>query len=604
MSRAASRFLAPHLVGLVIAFLAAVAAGGELDPTFARRLAEGDPDGFFPAVVMLSAQVDLAGLDRALDAGNAPRALRHRLVIEALRAMADATQPDVRQELRDLERRGEVRNVSGLWIVNALLLEARPAALAWIAAHDGVAVVHDGDVAMGPPPPLNATPGEPFLDAPTPGLVLIKADKLWAAGITGTGSVVANIDTGVDASHPALQTRWRGNTVPAARAWFDPVSHTLTPTDPPYPMGGHGTHTMGTMCGDDGLGKQIGVAPGATWIAVGLGNPMVMPSQMMQYFLQSLQWIADPDGWAGTVADAPDVVSNSWGFTPGYPPFGVPSCDQTLWAAIDACEAAGVAVVFAAGNFQTPTPGQFSIPADRVTSPTNAFSIGAVNPDGQTVASFSAVGPSPCDNRTIKPEVVAPGVQVESSLPGGLYSKQDGTSMATPHVAGAIALLRQVNPDISATRVKEILMETATDLGLTGEDNSSGHGLIDLEAALSKVRSERGTVQVSLVTTTPTVKRPGLVWLHLSATNFTTQAQTVIFQLDLLVSGKPFANLIPPIAPVLPAGFSLARGPATILLPAPVNVPGTLIGAPLTFRATLRQNQQEISRADAVVTLQ
>ena len=81
--------------------------------------------------------------------------------------------------------------------------------------------------------------------------------------------------------------------------------------------------------------------------------------------------------------------------------------------------------------------------------------MGALNQDGQTIASFSAIGPSPCDQKTIKPEVVAPGVQVESSLPGGLYSKQDGTSMACPHVAGAIALLRQVNPDISASRSRK-----------------------------------------------------------------------------------------------------------------------------------------------------
>jgi hypothetical protein len=297
-------------------------------------------------------------------------------------------------------------------------------------------------------------------------------------------------------------------------------------------------------------------------------------------------------------------VSNSWGFSPGTPPYGVPACDQTLWPAIDACEAAGVAVVFAAGNFQVPTAGLFSIPADRITSPTNTFAVGAINQDGKTIASFSARGPSPCDRQTIKPEVVAPGVQVESSLPGGLYSKQDGTSMACPHVAGSIALLRQANPDISATRAKEILMETATDLGAAGEDNTYGHGVIDLEAAYNKVLSERGVAQVSLVTTTPTLVRPGLLWFHLSATNHTAQPQRVWFQLDLLVSGKPYANLIPPIAPVLPPRFSLAQGPAPIILPVPRSLPGTLIGVPLTVRATLKQNSQEISRADAVVTLQ
>ena len=590
-----TRFLLTLLVFLLLALHSPSPSAGEIDANLAMKLQTGNPGAWYPAVVVLADQVDLVKLDRSLTLGNASRALRHKIVIEALQARATATQGPVMDRITQLETQGDIRKIQRLWILNALLLEGKPRALRWIALDREVAHVQDGDITMALPAPRNASPGDPYLDGPTQGLVTIKADTLWARGITGKGRVVANIDTGVDPSHPALSTRWRGRTVPANQAWYDPITRSTTPYDPPFPMGGHGTHTMGTLCGDDGMGKQIGVAPGATWIAVGMGLtfPPPSPPQMTNFFLQGLQWIADPDGYPGTVTDAPDVVSNSWGLQ------SVQACDRTLWPAIDACEAAGVAVVFAAGNYQSPTPGSIGIPADRITSPTNAFAVGALNQDGKTIASFSGRGPSKCDNHTIKPEVVAPGVQVESSLPGGQYSKQDGTSMACPHVAGAIALLRQVNPDISATRAKEILMETAVDLGSQGEDNTYGHGLIDLEKAHDKVVNERGVAQVSLVTTTPVIQRPGLIWLHLSATNFTPQSQRVWFRIDLVVNGQPYANLFPPIAPVLPPNFSMNQGPVPIIVPAPKNIPANLIGVPLVFRATLRQGGKEISRADA-----
>jgi subtilisin family serine protease len=163
---------------------------------------------------------------------------------------------------------------------------------------------------------------------------------------------------------------------------------------------------------------------------------------------------------------------------------------------MDGCEAAGCAVVFSAGG-DGPGAQTIGSPADRITTPTNAFAIGAVSAQAgeqfpYAIASFSSRGPSGCDGMTKKPEVVAPGVNVRSSTNNGAYASWSGTAMAVPHVAGVIALMRQANPDLDVTTAKQIIMETARDEGMAGEDNSYGWGFIDAYAAVSRVLASSG----------------------------------------------------------------------------------------------------------------
>ena len=235
---------------------------------------------------------------------------------------------------------------------------------------------------------------------------------------------------------------------------------------------------MGTITGlGEQTGDTVGVAPEAQWIAsraiVGGGNATA-----------AFQWLADPDGDPQTIDDVPDVICNSW----GYHDF---TCPTYQWAQIDNCEAAGIVVVFAAGNRFSGDPYAESVwaPASRNTTDYNSFSVGAIdgNNNNFPIANFSARGPSQCDGSTIKPEVVAPGVNVRSSVPGGGYQQYgwSGTSMATPHVSGAVALLRQYNPNASVDTIKWALMETAVDLGQNGEDNNYGHGIINVREALN-----------------------------------------------------------------------------------------------------------------------
>jgi subtilisin family serine protease len=150
---------------------------------------------------------------------------------------------------------------------------------------------------------------------------------------------------------------------------------------------------------------------------------------------------------------------------------------------IDAFEAIGGAVVFSAGN-SGPGTSTITPPKNRISSPVNIWSTGSVNGNSPSfpISNSSSRGPSDCDGTTIKPEAVAPGVSVRSAVPAG-YGFKSGTSMASPHVAGVIALLMEAFPAATGTEIKLALIATATDLGVSGEDNTYGHGLIDAGAA-------------------------------------------------------------------------------------------------------------------------
>ena len=299
-------------------------------------------------------------------------------------------------------------------------------------------------------------------------------------GITGQGRLASHLDTGVDVDHPAISSKWRGNQsgVLVSEAWFDPVTN----TDRPFDSGTHGTHTMGTILGHTS-GDTIGVAFNSRWISAGVIDRGGLDATISNALL-ALQWSADPDENPDTIDDVPDVSSNSWGLAPSFP--GVDECDARYWQAIDNLEAATVVTVWAAGNEGRNGSQTLRSPADRITSPINTFSVGALSSDGQTIANYSSRGPSGCSGTTeerIKPEVVARGSSVRSSIPDNGYRSFNGTSMATPHVAGAVLLLREAYPNSTVEEIKYALMNTAKDLGSSGEDNTYGHGLIDVYAA-------------------------------------------------------------------------------------------------------------------------
>ncbi|WP_218956843.1 S8 family serine peptidase [Streptomyces sp. UH6] len=313
----------------------------------------------------------------------------------------------------------------------------------------------------------------------------VNAPDVWAGlGVRGEGVVVANVDSGVDHTHAAVAGAYRGNngdgTFSHDYNWFDPAA--VCAGGNPCDNNGHGTHTMGTMVGDDGGANQIGVAPGATWIAAkGCETNSCSDASL----LASGEWIVAPTDRAGDNPRpdlAPDVVNNSWGGS-GF--------DNWYQEIVDAWRAAGIFPAFSNGNSGSSCNTSGS-PGTYISS----YSTGAFDVNG-TIATFSSRGPG--EAGTVKPNIAAPGVNVRSSVPGG-YSSFNGTSMASPHTAGAVALIWSASPqmlgDVEATEA--LLDQTAVDTenlqcgGTAERNNVFGEGKLDALAAVEN--APRGAV--------------------------------------------------------------------------------------------------------------
>ncbi|MBT7310963.1 S8 family serine peptidase, partial [bacterium] len=387
---------------------------------------------------------------------------------------------------------GEVIGYTPHWIINGIVVRTTVANLPRLAARDDVDVVEaDLVVELIEPVSVFSKDNNSRSRAITPGVDSIEADRVWnELGIDGTGALIGGLDTGVDGTHPSLSARYRGNNgAPHSECWKDgaDLGHS-TPQD----SHGHGTHTMGTMAGYTAA-EQIGVAPGSLWIAdnsINQGSGGGFDNDIIAAF----EWFADPDGNAGTIIDVPDVVQNSWGVNENFS--GYQDCDSRWWAAIDNCEAAGVVVTWSAGN-EGPSSTTLRSPADRATTAYNCFSVGSTQPTSPwEISSFSSRGPSGCGGAyAMKPEISAPGSDIYSAAPGGGYQYMSGTSMAGPHVAGVVALMRSANPNVDVITIKQVIMDTATDLGVAGEENTYGHGLINAYEAVLAVMGGYGSVE-------------------------------------------------------------------------------------------------------------
>jgi subtilisin family serine protease len=576
--------------------LAGSALAGEISPELENILGrKGDLDQV-KVLVVLREQAPIAELDRRLHLEKASLAARHHTVVTTLQDVASATQKSLLDQLGSEKATGGISGFTPHWIINAIVVRGTVDAIRNLALHPDVKSIEPDLVVETIEPVLVKTtvaPGEKSGSRlVAPGLQTIKADRVWhELGITGEGTLVANMDSGVDGNHPALGPRWRGHSAPAESAWLDAGQEgsPLFPVD----YAGHGTHVMGTITGATPF-DTLGVAPGAEWIATNAVASNV--ADFDNAVISGFEWMADPDGNPETHDDVPDVCHNSWGVSPD---FGFPPCFSDWWSVIDNCEAAGVVVTFSAGN-EGPLPGSLRSPGDRATSATNCFTIGSTSINAPNlVSSFSSRGPSICGGEfATKPEVMAPGEDIISCLPGGFYGFMSGTSMAGPHVAGVVALMRQAAPDLDVTTIKQVLMDTAIDLGAPGDDNNYGNGLVDAYAAVSSVLDNVGSVDGRITDSQSNEPLAGATIRNSRGLTLDTTDENGLFhftllagQVDLLISlwgystldvtldvpagGQVLADFTLTYMPMEPVS-GLVQGPdGQALEGATVSVPGT-----------------------------
>jgi subtilisin family serine protease len=474
-----------------------------------RVLSDTAGGGRASIVVFLTDQADVRGARAIANRSERGRTVQRELTDQAARSQAPLG--------HWLTARGV--EFQSFWVANMLVLDADRALVEALAARPDVARIDANAPVRGVEDPSIAQVAlaPAALAAVEAGVANVRAPDMWSLGYTGTGVVIGDADTGVRWTHSDIKHAYRGwNGVSAAHNynWHDAVhsgggvcgANTTAPCDD----NGHGTHTVGTLVGDDGGANKTGVAPGAKWIGCrnmnqGIGTPASY-SECFQFFLA-------PTDLAGNNANPdlrPDIVTNSW----TCPVNEGCATGAELETIVNNLQAAGIFVVAAAGNYG-PTCSTVEYPPGMYA---NAFTVGAIDGATNYLASFSSRGPSLYYTPGLrKPDLSAPGVNVRSAwrTSDTAYAFASGTSMATPHVAGVVALLWSARPelagDVEATRA--VLLDAANPAVTVDPpercgdinswdvpNNSFGFGRVDAYAALSQPAPTPSPVP----TTTPT----------------------------------------------------------------------------------------------------
>jgi serine protease AprX len=428
-------------------------------------------------------------------------------VYEALTETAQTSQAPVVAVLENLGR-----DYRSFWIANTVVTSGGLAVVEAVASLSDVKAVYPVGRGELHWPVAESAPttsdGSNAIAAVEPSINHVNANDAWTLGYTGQGAVVAGADTGVRWTHNSIKLQYRGWNTTTLLAdhnynWHNGAgANAECPGDDTQPCDDnqHGTHTVGTMVGDDGGANQIGMAPDAEWIAC---RNMSQGVGTVPTYMDCMEWFIAPTNIVGAAPDpskAPDVVNNSWGCVEACAP-------PILKDMIDASRAAGIFYAVSAGNDNQFTFGTV-MACNTINFPLavyqSGFTVGATEPTTDVIADYSSLGPvtdNPSEGVSYrKPDIVAPGSNIRSATSGSdiSYASLSGTSMAGPHVAGLVALILSANPLLrgDVDTIERIIEETSVHLpsnrGCGGDTNTQvpnnefGWGRIDALAAVKK----------------------------------------------------------------------------------------------------------------------
>lgn len=456
--------------------------GVQVDAGLARALRGGERRDF---AIELRERADLSGA-AAMD-----WATRGEFVVTRLRETAGRSQANLR---RQLDRAGV--DYQAHWIKNVVLVRGGDAtALRLASAQPGIARVRDLPQArlVRPEP---GTPGKKAKAGIADNIAWIGADQAWEQGTRGSGVTVGVIDSGARHTHELIRQQyrgWNGGGYEHDYNWFQPAGGSPEPTTP----NPHGSHVTGTIVGDNHAAdpaqrRRLGVAPGAQWIACeGFpfdGDPTYSLLACGEFMLAPTR----TDGSEPRPDLRPQVVNNSW---------SEGNCNgetSDFYAdVIDAWVASGIFPVFAAGNTTSCWPPR-EAGLSTVSSPASlaqVFAVGSTGNHDGSYADHSLWGPTtavspglptlpdPRGFPQLKPQVVAPGVDIVSAFDGNYtddeYIAMTGTSMSSPHITGLVALMLDAGGCLVGNypALGTLIMQTARPVPYaTGGDPAPGIG--------------------------------------------------------------------------------------------------------------------------------
>jgi len=474
--------LSKSLFVFAFSLLSASIVFGQISPSLEKAIRE-NPEAIQPVFVEFYSPLNLDSLALTFDQRQLAPPHRTKILNRLLTAQAAANQ---KEALSLLAKAGiDAGQYRSFYILNAWVAELPSALILDLAQLPTVQKISwsKGELALDAPIEGNSGNNNKTVVAlREPGLSAINAPAMWTRGYTGRGRKVYIFDSGVWAEHPSFSNRYMGLRSPAQASWFGLFSPL-----PSGALGSHGTHVLGTTVGLDATtADTIGVAFGSYWLANDLINASTAAALPPQAFLiAGFEWALNPDGDTNTIYDIPDVINNSWRWRDTI---DTAQCGGFVPRLMNTIEVAGMANVFSGGNTGPNNVGVNS-PQRINTNLVNTFCVGSIDANQSfpyPISGFSTRGPTQCPGSgplSIHPEVVAPGQNVRSAWGADGYNTISGTSMASPHVSGAILLLKEAFPSLSGKDLMEALYLSALDMGPTGEDNTFGRGLIDVDAA-------------------------------------------------------------------------------------------------------------------------
>ncbi len=455
-------------------------AGSLINDDLTEKIRNSSSEELIPILIRMSEQLDRDFL--VSNAVKLTKQVRRQWVSSQLESLAQRTQKELLLYLESAKQNGKAKSIRSLWIVNAISAEVTKDVIAKLSAMPGVnQISYDGDYfhVLGGPSSYGI---KGHIVPPDRAIVWnvqkIRADVVWAAGYTGDGVIIGNIDTGVNYNHTDLADHmWDGGSSYPNHGW-DFYNDDNDPIDDH----GHGTHTAGTAAGDGTSGTQTGVAPDAqimalkTQSASGSGNFSDMAAAI-QFCINHGAHVAN----ISVGAENPSQATKDFCRSMCYNAF---AADLPIAAAAGNGNSSG-------GHYPVPhdinTPGDVPAPWYGSAGHNAVMAVGATN-SIDNIASFSSYGPTEWADYSyppglIKPDVSAPGVSITSlsySNNTGYVSGWSGTSMACPHLAGTIALMLEKNPLLTCIEIDSIIENFGVvDLGTSGRDNYYGAGRID-----------------------------------------------------------------------------------------------------------------------------